>query len=194
MDASVVEAKSPPRESFFKLILLYPTLAIAAVGAIPQYVQVFKAAKWDVPVESVNAAERERSLWEKNFDCAGGEDPPATSLPDNTRVAARVCPSGDVLVKVKRVTGEESYRWLPLAATTSDDSKLSALIGISTAVAQEVAHTPIRLAQACQHWLDQAKGILVRRVREGGQCYDETVNTFTGQVVSRRPVQCDDKC
>lgn len=193
MDAPVPDSR-PPRESFFKLILLYPTLAIAAIGAIPQYIQVFKAMQWDVPVNSVNSAEREHNLWVKNVDCGGGEDLLEASLADNTRVVARVCPSGDVLVKVKRVTGEESYRWVPLEEAKSKDSKLAALIGISTAVAQEVTPMPIRLAQACQHWQDQAKGILVRRIREGGQCYDETVNTFTGQVVSRRPVQCDDRC
>ena len=193
MDAPVPDSRAP-RESFFKLILLYPTLAIAAIGAIPQYIQVFKAMRWDVPVNSVNSAEREHNLWVKNVDCGGGADLLEASLADNTRVVARVCPSGDVLVKVKRVTGEESYRWVPLEEAKSKDSKLAALIGISTAVAQEVTPAPIRLAQACQHWQDQAKGILVRRIREGGQCYDETVNTFTGQVVSRRPVQCDDRC
>lgn len=193
MDAPVPDSR-PPRDSFFKLILLYPTLAIAAIGAIPQYIQVFKAMTWNVPVNSVNSAEREHNLWVKNVDCGVSEDLPEASLADNTRVVARVCPSGDVLVKVKRVTGEESYRWVPLEEAKSKDSKLAALIGISTAVAQEATPTPIRLAQACQHWLDQAKGILVRRIREGGQCYDETVNTFTGQVVSRKPVQCDDRC
>ena len=193
MDAPVPDSR-PPRESFFKQILLYPTLAIAAIGAIPQYIQVFKAMTWDVPVNSVNSAEREHNLWVKNVDCGVGEDLLEASLADNTRVVARVCPSGDVLVKVKRVTGEESYRWVPLEEAKSKDNKLAALIGISSAVAQEVTPAPIRLAQACQHWLDQAKGILVRRIREGGQCYDETVNTFTGQVVSRKPVPCDDRC
>jgi len=193
MDAPVPDAKSP-RESFFKLILLYPTLAIAAVGAIPQYLQVFKAAKLEVPVSAVNAAEREHDLWVKNFDCKGDEDLPETSLADNTRVGARVCPSGDVLVKVKRVTGKPSYRWVPLEEAQSKDSKLTTLIGISSAVAAENADTRIRLAQACQHWVDQSRGILVRRVREGSQCYDETVNTFTGQVINRKSVQCDASC
>jgi hypothetical protein len=193
MDAPVPDSRTP-RESFFKLVLLYPTLAIAAIGAVPQYIQVFKAVKWDVPVDAVNAAEREHGLWVKNVECASGEDPLETSLADNTRVAARVCPSGDVLIKVKRIRGAESYRWVPLEEAKSEDSKLAALIGISTAVAQEVTSSPVRLAQSCQHWLDQARGILVRRIREGNQCYDETVNTFTGQVVDRRPVQCDARC
>lgn len=54
MDTPVSDSKRQ-RESFFKLILLYPALAIAAVGAIPQYIQVFKAARWDVPVNAVDA-------------------------------------------------------------------------------------------------------------------------------------------
>ena len=73
MDAPVPDSR-PLRESFFKLILLYPTLAIAAIGAIPQYIQVFKAMTWDVPVNSVNSAEREHNLWVKNVDCGVGED------------------------------------------------------------------------------------------------------------------------
>jgi hypothetical protein len=193
MDAPLPNSK-PLRESFLKLILLYPTLAIAAIGAIPQYIQVFKAVRWDVPVNAVNSSERERNLWEKNFECAGSEGLQETSLADNTRVAAHVCPSGDVLVKVTRVTGKESYHWVPLEEARSQGTKLTALIGISTAVAQEVTSPRIRLAQACQRWLDQSKGILVRRIREGGQCYEETVNTFTGQVLSRRAVQCDASC
>ena len=103
MDAPVPDSR-PPRESFFKLILLYPALAIAAIGAIPQYIQVFKAMQWDVPVNSVNSAERDRNLWVKNIDCGDGKGLLEASLADNTRVVARVCPSGDVLVKVKRVT------------------------------------------------------------------------------------------
>ena len=193
MDASV-PGSSPPRDSFFKQILLYPALAIAAIGAIPQYLQVFKSMRLDVPVNAVNAAEREHNLWVKNVDCAGSDDLPETSLADNTRVVALVCPSGDVLVKVKRATGAPSYRWIPLEEAKSREGQLTALIGISTAVAQEVTTPRIRLAQACQHWVDQAKGILVRRIREGGQCYEETVNTFTGQVISRRQVQCDATC
>jgi hypothetical protein len=193
MDTSVPVSK-PPRESFFKQILLYPALAIAAIGAIPQYLQVFKAAKLDVPVHELDAAEREHNLWVRNVDCAGSDDLPETSLADDTRVVALVCPSGDVLIKVKRATGKPSYRWIPLEEARSGDSRLSALIGISTAVAQEVTIPRIRVAQACQRWVDQAKGILVRRIREGGQCYDETVNTFTGQVISRTPVQCDARC
>jgi hypothetical protein len=194
MDAHVPDSKQPPRESILKLVLLYPGLVIAAIGAVPQYIQVFKAAKWDVPVNAVNAAEREHGLWVKNVECTGGEDSLETSLADNTRVAARVCPSGDVLVKVKRVTGEQSYFWVPLEEARSGDNRLAALIGISTAVAQEVPSSRVRLAQACQHWQDQARGILVRRIRDGGQCYDETVNTFTGQVIDRKPVQCDARC
>jgi hypothetical protein len=193
MDASV-SASNPPRESFFKQILVYPALAIAAIGAIPQYLQVLKAERLDLPVNAVNAAEREHNLWVKNVDCAGTDDLPETSLADNTRVAAFVCPSGDVLVKVRRATGEPIYRWIPLEEATSRNGQLTALIGISTAVAAEVTTPRSRVAQVCQHWVDQAKGILVRRVSEGGQCYDETVNTFTGQVISRRPVQCDATC
>jgi hypothetical protein len=147
-----------------------------------------------VPVNAVNAAEREHNLWVKNVDCASSDDLPETSLADNTRVAALVCPSGDVLVKVKRAKGEPSYRWIPLEEVKSRDGQLTAVIGISTAVAQEVTTPRIRVAQACQRWIDQAKGILLRRIREGGQCYDETVNTFTGQVIGRRPVQCDAAC
>ena len=194
MDTSIPSSK-PPGDSIFKQILLYPALAVAAIGAFPQYLQVLKAAKLDVPVSAVNAAEREHNLWVKNFGCASDDDLPETSLADNTRVAVVVCPSGDVLVQVKRAKGQPSYRWIPLEEVKSSDSQLSALIGISTAVAQEVTTPRIRLAaQSCQHWVDQAKGILVRRIREGGQCYDETVNTFTGQVISRKPVQCDAPC
>src|SRR5262245_56082372 len=121
MDAPVPDSKSP-RESIFKLILLYPALAIAAIGAIPQYLQVSKAVKLDLPVHEVDAAERENSLWEKNFECAAADkDLLVTALADNTRIAARVCPSGDVLVKVTRVTGDESYRWVPLVEPKSRD-------------------------------------------------------------------------
>ena len=182
------------RESIFKQILVYPALAVAVIGAAPQYVQVFKAFQRDVPVNEVAASEREHALWVKNLDCVGKVLLPDTALPDNTRVGARVCPSGDVLVKVKRVTGAELYRWLPL-----DDVKptatVAALIGVSTAHADTLPAMAFASdGQACQRWQNEAQGILVRRVREGNQCFEETLNTFTGRVISKTPVPCDAPC
>jgi hypothetical protein len=194
MNAVVHRGPQRPRESVFKQILVYPALAVAVIGAAPQYIQVFKAFERDVPVKEVAATEREHALWVKNLDCVGKMLLPDTALPDNTRVGARVCPSGDVLVKVRRATGAESYRWLPL-----DDMEPSAtvaalpLLGISSAAAAESAPAD-EDGQACHHWQNQAQGILVRRIRENNQCFDETLNTFTGRVISKTPVPCDASC
>jgi hypothetical protein len=192
--SAVVHRDSPSRESIFKQILVYPALAIALISAAPQYIQVLKAFERDVPVKEVAATEREHALWVKNLDCVGKMLLPDTALPDNTRVGARVCPSGDVLVKVKRATGAESYRWLPL-----DDGEPPAtvaalsVIGISSAAAADDVAAGAD-GQTCHHWQNQAQGILVRRVRENNQCFDETLNTFTGRVISKTPVPCDAPC
>lgn len=195
MDSESSKSSQSPRESFFKQILVYPALAVAAIGAAPQYIQVFKAVKRDVPVNEVAATEREHDLWVKNLDCVGKLVLPDTALPDNTRVGARVCPSGDVLVKVKRATGAETYRWLPLE-DPKPTATVASLIGISSAVAAEsVPGTQVASAEiACHHWQNQSQGILVRRVHENNQCYDETLNTFTGRVISKTPVPCDAPC
>jgi len=199
MDTESSKDSQSPRESVFKQILLYPALAVAAIGAAPQYIQVFKALKRDVPVNEVAATEREHNLWVKNLDCVGSLVLPDTALPDNTRVGARVCPSGDVLVKVKRATGAETYRWLPLE-DPKPAATLASLVGISTAAAAESppadrADTRVASAEvACHHWQSQSQGILVRRVHENNQCYEETLNTFTGRVIGKTLVPCDAPC
>jgi hypothetical protein len=194
MDTEAGRDSKQSRESIFRQILVYPALAVAVIGAAPQYIQVFKAFERDLPVREVAAAEREHMLWVKNLECVGNMLLPDTALPDNTRVGARVCPSGDVLVKVKRVTGAESYRWLPLE-DAKPQATVAALIGISTAEADELPATAVPLMeQTCQHWQNQAQGILVRRIRENNQCFEETLNTFTGRVVSKTPVACDAPC
>lgn len=195
MDTQSGKGSQSPRESVFKQILVYPALAVAAIGAAPQYIQVFKAVKRDVPVNEVAMTEREHNLWVKNLNCVGTLVLPDTALPDNTRVGARVCPSGDVLVKVKRATGAETYRWLPLE-DPKPAATVASLIGISTAAAAEgIPDTRVASSElACHHWQDQSQGVLVRRVHENNQCYEETLNTFTGRVISKRPIPCNAPC
>ena len=64
-------------------------------------------------------------------------------------------------------------------------SSLRALIG-SERVAQARAQVE------CQAFVDDRT--VVRRIRVGAQCYDEFIDTLTGNVTKKRPVNCVERC
>jgi hypothetical protein len=180
---------APKPKKWWQWFLVYPTLVITALSAIPTYVDVVGSTVLGVPVGHFRQAVRENALWKENIACAAA---PFNGVlnENNIAVDAVVCQSGNVLVRVKPPSQRTpAYKWVPLDSVTTSSSFL-----IRSAVAAE-AGAPFQIAQGnfmvlCQQWI--GNGLLRRRVHDRGanRCFDETVNTFNGQVVSWNPAPC----
>ena len=200
MEANVL-AGSPPAASgtpqrWWQWVLVYPTLAISMLGSMPTITQWYQSrgVPDDVPIKLVAEAKGQNDLWEANFECTSKANFETVTNIHNRQVSAIVCPSGDVLVKVKLPGSEkEISRWVGVQSFEERKRSAANLI-MSDAVA---AGERIVLAQAtsvvCQRWLNN--GRLLRRVRDGGgHCFDEVINTYTGALESRLPARCDGGC
>ena len=200
MEANVL-AGSPPAASgtprrWWQWVLVYPTLAVSMLGSMPTITHWYHSREIpdDVPIQSRLEAKAQHDFWEANFECTSKATFETVINPENTQVSAIVCPSGDVLVKVKRPgSASEISRWIGVQSVQERKRSAANLI-MSDAIA---AGERIVLAQAtsvvCQRWLNN--GRLLRRVRDGsGHCFDEVINTYTGALESRLPARCDGGC
>jgi hypothetical protein len=178
----------PKPDPWWKSKLLYP-LAAAIVASIPTWVEGLGSLWLKVPFGQYRTALKEKELWENNIECAAA---PFDGLKNknNIEVDAVVCQSGHVLVRVKSPESRTTYKWVPLETAAGHRA---AIPFMSTAYAQSLG-APVVVAQAnfvviCQQWI--GNGLIRRRIRNGDRCFDEVVNTYTGQVVSTNPAPCN---
>jgi hypothetical protein len=182
--------EKPKPDKWWKWVLIYPTLAISVISAVPTYVE-FVGSHWlDVPFGEYRLAKRENELWQENINCAAA---PFDGLKNkhNVEVDAVVCQSGHVLVRVKPPDNKTKYRWVPLETPAQQRTAVSV---IPSAYAQALPDVG-EIAQGnfvviCQQWL--GNGMIRRRIHDlnGRRCFDEVVNTFNGQVVSTTAAPC----
>lgn len=184
--------------AWWQWLLVYPTVIIALVSAIPTFVELYKSWNRDIPFGMSRTASEENKLWKKNFECSKGE---FLSVKNdfNIEVGTIICRSGDVLLRIQAPGQQLIYRWVGLDSLTSEKIALGDwLIHPAHAASADVDLHPILLAQAnsnvlCQRWINSWK--LLRRVTVQGQgCFDEIVNTYNGRIEQRNSVSCNQKC
>ncbi|CAM3319536.1 hypothetical protein POHY109586_01435 [Polaromonas hydrogenivorans] len=197
----------PTPKAWWQWTLLYPTLIVAILGAIPTLLELIKSSQVGVPFgQSAQALEQE-DLWAKNLRCT---EAPLDGLvnPVNVYVDATICRSGDVLVRFMGTKDDQkSYRWVPVERF---EKKVSVNSWLPVAMAGEPLFPMPRRRESviCQWQADSGKVIRKIRVDEptrpgtsGGstqpkneQCFEETVRTSTGDVVNRSSVLCTSPC
>ena len=171
-------------------------LAGLVVAALPAPMQLAGAMLLGVPYAEFLPALRENKLWKENLACASAPfDGLAT--PQNLQVDAVVCQSGNVLVRVKSPNGSTAYRWVPLESVIDRSAGNGfSLISSAHAAGLPAGAAPLLPLLAagggggsnfeviCQQWV--GNGMVKRRILDkgSGRCFDEVVNTYTGQVVS----------
>ncbi len=185
---------SSPHEPkrWWQWVLLYPALLVSVVAAVPTYIEAFRSAKIGVQYGESGNALKQADLWQRNLSCTSAPLDPLVT-PNNTKVDATICKTGDVLVKVFTPGGDEFYRWVGVDSV------------VNSATAYQWNHLgqayaaglPLLIAKAdgvkCQKLLGIGK--LLRRVEVSGKgCFDEVVNVFTGKVLSKKSVKCSTKC
>jgi hypothetical protein len=189
------DALSKPSNTHWKQwFLLYPSFAIAIVGAVPQYIDVVKGILMDVDTSAVADAEEQQRLFIRNIDCRLSLE--AVTTQTNSNVAVGACPTGDIQVDIQYPDGDRVVRWFAFEKFTPLQASLLSSF-IKTAMADEPTNVNMKLAQQniqviCQQTLDNGK--ILRRVSIANQCFDQVINIYTGAVEQQTPASCDNAC
>lgn len=184
---------SPTR--WWQWVLMYPTLGLSLLGAIPTYSNLAQSYLKNVPFDSVAIVNKDDELWDKNAKCFREKEYTGITTNHNIRVEVLMCPNGDILAKVEKPNGEEKYRWIGFENLDHRSAFFDRLV--AKAYADEGV-AGLAFAQAggqvlCKTFL--GKGRIKRIIREpNGSCVEEIVNTRTGKVISSRSVPCSTSC
>lgn len=193
--------KNPPNpslKSWKQWFLIYPTFAIAVLGAVPQYINVVKGFVIGVNSNQVSYAENQHKLWMRNQDCHPTLNTIKTVA--NSEVSIGACPTGDIQVNIKYPNDSKFVRWIGFDELQKESLTSNVLIeklGISAVLADEKVHPKLQLANSenkviCQKFLGNGK--IVRIIRDKENCYREIINTYTGKVEEYKIVMCDTSC
>ena len=173
--------------------MLYPTLLIALLTAVPEWMKLAEAWESDIPADKLDKAQQQSDLWKKNLQCTTSPMD-FFANPANVKVDATICESGDVFVRVFTPDNKGVYYWVDINSLIQTASNFEL---VTTAQASSYPHLlKVQSARSsyvmCQRFLDDRN--LLRVVNVGGDCFDEVVDTFTGQVTSQNPSQCRESC
>lgn len=182
-------------KSWIQWLLIYPSFAIAIIGAVPQYIDVIYSINKGVETSEVDYVRQQHSLFVRNINCHPALETVKTVI--NTKVSVGACPSGDIQVNIEYANSDiPVIRWIAFEKLNSNQVS-NWLSIIPSAMAQENLRLPIVAAAAniqvfCQQILDNGK--ILRSVRIAGTCYEQTINTYTGKIEKQKQIPCDSKC
>jgi len=173
-------------------------LVVTILGAIPTAVTVYHAWQYKIPFSQVSHRLAQYEILVKNIDCK--IDYKALITAQGIKIDAGACPAtGDISVKISDPGGKATYEWvaynqLQKPGEAPPASLLDLIVGVARA---DAAGPPVLLAQAAMEVVCQAlvsKNELVRIVKEGGKCYQETMSPVRGTVDKREEVPCSTAC
>jgi hypothetical protein len=197
---NVVKTGSGVQQGFGKWwqwLLVYPGLVLGLLGSIPTLVNAYESFRHGVPISKVQDSLEQNSLWESNVACVAGATFRPITNPDNVRIGAVVCQSGDVLLQEQRPSWKDAtYRWVhwrDIVPPQGEQSSGSAVIDEFIPAANAAGAVHVQFPQApmrviCQRWV--GSGLLLQEIWSSQGCFDQVVNTYTGVVVSRSPAYC----
>ena len=205
---------------FWQSLILYPSLAIAVLTAVPEWLNAGAALWKGVKPSQMASVNTQQKFWERNMKCTQSVFEWVEN-PQNVKVDGTICPSGDIMVRIEVPNQNGHYRG-SIRGILIDDivrqtqiSSLSplpalpSLVGTAHAAVSPTHPLPkpsIRtlanrvLAQnsqfavvVCQKFMSD-KRTMKRHVKVSGQCYDEFVDTFTGNIKRRQKTSCKRGC
>lgn len=183
------------KRRWWESILMYPTLFIAILGAIPQYSNWFSAWLHGIPASYLGAAKEQIELWDSNFECSKENKLESIETLTNFQVGALVCPSGDVLVKVySPLEKKPFYRWIGINSFIQAKSFFSPKEAIGKTFSfDETLYLAKSESVLCQK---RALGDRIIRIFRdtNGNCWKEEINIRTGKVIERKSVSCNSSC
>jgi hypothetical protein len=191
-------AKGGPSK-WWQWIIIYPTLAISILSAAPQWIDKVQALSNGVEDRSWEEAKQQQDAWRANLTCSAAPFD-WYSTPENLKVDATICNSGDIFVRVSTPRQGNFYQWVLLNSIVKD-TKTASLPLISSAYANTNwrAEGGFQVASGeaatvvCQVFMPDGRTIK-RHVSTPQGCYDEYVDTYTGAVTRSAQVQCRTTC
>ncbi len=192
-----VSAPQPTPKAWWQWFLLYPTLLVSVIGAIPTATELIRSMRAGVPFGQSSIALQQDDLWAKNMNCTSA---PFDGLINdlNVQVDATICKSGDVLVRYKAPREKQAYRWVPVEKF---EQRSAQVFLISSAYAESLSdHDEDTLV--CQWspepgWVYRKLKLLEKESQIDPikkKCVLEKIRTYTGEVVSRNQVGCEFPC
>jgi len=174
--------------TWWQWMLLYPSLVATLLSAVPTWLDHIQAANLGVKTSDLAQAKEQKRLWETNLACTRVQEIQRIRTSRDTEVGAQVCPSGDVLVQLRRPSADQTiYRWVS-ARTLEQEASLLFHPAIANASPGETVVAQLPQSVVDQRWLQE--GMLKQRVLQGGGCVDLVINTYTGSVQSQVAVAC----
>lgn len=148
----------------------------------------------------------QQSRWLNNPTCANAQ-PVWHDTQGGRQIDATICPgTGDILVAMRNGLGKQIQWWPNLQSVSQQFDESGGGRGLAALIEApaRAATLPVsayggerpKLAQnvLCQWLLPDKRGLRRRLVVGPNQCIEVVVDTFTGQVVSQRPVPCVPNC
>jgi hypothetical protein len=185
-------------------MLVYPTLAVTLITAVPTYFEKFEAWRKGVEHQELAAAKERNRLIAKNMGCMLAPID-WVSTANSTRVDATICyETGDILVRLNWGGGNEQFMDIVsndrIREAAAQERRAGLFMAAAYAAAARAPEPPVvgqAQAQAqerviCQRWISD--GHLLQRVQTPKGCFDQVLNTYRGVVESRQAAPCTNPC
>lgn len=183
---SKAKSTEQSRLAWWQWLLMYPALAVAAIGAIPTVVQGIEALRLDTSYGDVPIARRNVDLFDKNFKCLG-KSGTAVKLGDNTQIEAAVCDNGDIWIRATTADNQSKVSWVTPEQVLGKNKSGLLFTPAFGAALQVLAQTD---AKPLCVFRDKSGKIVRRVIVSPGNCRDEQIDPATGRVTTV-PAECN---
>lgn len=177
-------------QRWWQWLLVYPTLAVALLGAVPQFYEWATAVAIGLPFGKVKDAREQDNAWTRNLDCLTTIDHVKPNAKTKYAIDLVPCPSGDILVTLTPLQNADhpTARWI---ITTDFFSQTAQSYFVSTAAAQDSSmRTPERNAVRVVG-IKKDGAVVTKRVQlQDNSCMDETIDAYTGRRLGTKKASC----
>jgi len=189
---------SPQR--WWQWLLMYPTIAIALAGAVPQYYQWISAAALGLsPFGDVGSAQQQDKTWERNLSCLQSIEHIKPASRTNYSIDLVSCPTGDILVTLTPLQNPDQQvsRWIVTKTLFTQVAESPPLTHVAESspprveLAQVAGTPPASPDSARVLDIKKVGSNVVRRIeRSDNTCVDETIDSYTGRRLDQKPAPC----
>jgi hypothetical protein len=191
---------APNRRSFTQQLVFYGAVFLALLSLYDPVKDIYTTYLYpEIGDEPVEVALQQQKLTERNLDCLVGAQPQEVPLNQKVTVRLLACEkTGDIQVAVYPENAPAKLRWItPHVAETKTAGLAKLGLGglFETPLASGVKPAQMQIATVCTAWEDETRRArLIRITNEGGQCFKEIVNVFTGRIDYREKAACNAPC
>jgi len=179
---------SQSKRPWWQWLLMYPTLAVAIVGAVPQYQQWVWALLRGIPLGSnVGELQDQDTAWQQNLDCLSGIDHIKPASATLYAIDLLTCPSGDILLTVTPIQSPDLHvsRWI-ITKNLFQPPTRTAWISSAYAQAPPASTAPAQTERVVDVRKEGSQ--VIRRVQlSNGSCIDQTIDSYTAGISATSP-------